>query len=584
MSAEVNKWDADLTRLAGIADPADRLIGVRDIILDAVTRVSHAGSFEVVADLPMLSVLRHTRASIEELRHRFPTGEATLFSRHSQQDLLKWLALLVWYDLGIINTNSVDLNVQVCLQTQRLSQEHRDELEELRVVLDSMSDWRLSHYTLRTFASILRSSTFEDQLSYQELCERIAETLQKTLDPQSGHSVLDEKYFHIAMDQLRELRTILQLRAHEQSRDTSGRGSLKADAAVHILSVGNQLGLIAFEDDRVHFWSSGQWNEAVARLEKLTAHAELSRKFDSEMVSVLRTEKSRIGYLLQDTTEPRRLNSIGFVDQVGRASPLADMLNACDDYAPSQSSVRGGDQVCISYWGRVPYSENPQYFYDDLRQTIYDGAEAILQYPHDPAKSLPPSGWPVPLLLSAYEKWYLEDLEEKHNIQLEVHCDLAATRDSFLRENSTKSTILHISTHGEAFSKTWELSNLCFASKEGSPTRVHVFDILGQNWSHLELVFLNSCLTSAGKHTSGEQPLSLAWAFLAGGAKSVIAARWVIEDRVAWQFMKHFYGRLLSDPECTVATAFQFARRKLREGSPGMLPSQWMAFVLLQTP
>jgi hypothetical protein len=316
----------------------------------------------------------------------------------------------------------------------------------------------------------------------------------------------------------------------------------------------------------------------------LTAHANLSRKFDSEMASALKMEDSKIGNLLQDTGEPRRLTSISFVDQVGRASPIAEMLNAQDDYAPPQIEVRCRNQRGISYWGRIPYSENEQYCYSDLNRTIFYGCEPILIYPHGPRQSFQTVGSPAPLLLSSYEKWYLEDLTKKHDLRLEVHCDGAASRNAFLHKSSTMSTILHISTHGTAFAKTWELSNLFFACNEGLPARVHVFDILCQDWSHLELVFLNSCLTSAGKHTSGEQPLSLAWAFLAGGAKCVIAARWIIEDRIAWRFMRHFYEQLLSEPRCTVATAFQCARRKLREDSASALPSQWMAFVLLQSP
>jgi CHAT domain-containing protein len=205
-----------------------------------------------------------------------------------------------------------------------------------------------------------------------------------------------------------------------------------------------------------------------------------------------------------------------------------------------------------------------------------------MEYPFDPPTIHHPIGDPPPLLLAAYEKWFLEDCAERYKIGLECHCDSYATRREFLDTVDTGATILHLSTHGQAFPDTWELSNLYFACDEDLPTRVHVFDLLAIDWSHLELVFLNSCLTSAGKHTSGEQPLSLAWGFLATGAKAVIATRWQIQDRVAFQFMKSFYEYLFARPEGNIPLAFQFARRQLRNDHRFGKPRQWMAFVLLQ--
>jgi CHAT domain-containing protein len=205
----------------------------------------------------------------------------------------------------------------------------------------------------------------------------------------------------------------------------------------------------------------------------------------------------------------------------------------------------------------------------------------VLRYPFDPPESFHPLDHPESLLLTAYERWFLEDLTARNEVFFTVHCDAAATREAFLAEDIGECTILHLSTHGEAFAETWEVSNLMFASQGMLPARVHAFDLLGRDWSRLELVFLNSCLSSAGKHTSGEQPLSLAWAFLAGGAKSVIASRWWIEDRVALQFMRMFYDHLLSSSSFNVALAFQFARHRLRDDPRFNRPSQWMSFVLM---
>ncbi len=61
------------------------------------------------------------------------------------------------------------------------------------------------------------------------------------------------------------------------------------------------------------------------------------------------------------------------------------------------------------------------------------------------------------------------------------------------------------------------------------------------DWSKTDLVFLNDCHSDVGRRSSGEGALSLAWAFSAGGAKAVIAARWSIDDDAAWYFAKCFY-------------------------------------------
>jgi hypothetical protein len=189
MNPANNKQNASVAGVEGIADPSERLGCVRDLVLSAVTGIRYR-ALEVAAEFPMLSVLRQTRAAIKELRQLFPTAEATLFQRKSQEELLKWLVFLILYDLGIINTNSTDLNVHVCLETERLSQKRRDELDELRTVLDSMNDWRLSHYNSRNFAKILRSSNINDRLAYQELCEQISVVLRNTLLSDIGDRLL----------------------------------------------------------------------------------------------------------------------------------------------------------------------------------------------------------------------------------------------------------------------------------------------------------------------------------------------------------------------------------------------------------
>ena len=60
-----------------------------------------------------------------------------------------------------------------------------------------------------------------------------------------------------------------------------------------------------------------------------------------------------------------------------------------------------------------------------------------------------------------------------------------------------------------------------------------------------ELVVLAACDTSAGEPVPGEGILALADAFLAAGARTVIASAWALDDRETTRFMREFYAALL---------------------------------------
>ena len=85
------------------------------------------------------------------------------------------------------------------------------------------------------------------------------------------------------------------------------------------------------------------------------------------------------------------------------------------------------------------------------------------------------------------------------------------------------------------------------------------------------LVVLSACEAGAGRLSSaGEAPDLLSWAFLASGARAVIApSRWV-EDSVTASFMEHFYARLIEGE--TAAAALAGAQRTLLEDGPDAWP------------
>ena len=58
------------------------------------------------------------------------------------------------------------------------------------------------------------------------------------------------------------------------------------------------------------------------------------------------------------------------------------------------------------------------------------------------------------------------------------------------------------------------------------------------------LVYLSACSSSTGQLISGESPITLAQAFHAAGAQSVIATLWPVSDIASSKFASLFYNFL----------------------------------------
>ncbi|MBS1830998.1 MAG: CHAT domain-containing protein, partial [Acidobacteria bacterium] len=94
-----------------------------------------------------------------------------------------------------------------------------------------------------------------------------------------------------------------------------------------------------------------------------------------------------------------------------------------------------------------------------------------------------------------------------------------------------------------------------------------------------DLVTLSACQSGAGRQIRGEGPQSLASAFLAAGAHTVVAARQPVDDAAARAFMTQFYAALAAGE--TKAAALQTAKRRLRDsGGPLANPQYWEPWIL----
>ncbi|MFN7936876.1 MAG: CHAT domain-containing tetratricopeptide repeat protein [Bryobacteraceae bacterium] len=93
------------------------------------------------------------------------------------------------------------------------------------------------------------------------------------------------------------------------------------------------------------------------------------------------------------------------------------------------------------------------------------------------------------------------------------------------------------------------------------------------------LVTLSACQSGVGRQIRGEGVQSLASAFLAAGAKTVLASRRPVDDAAARAFMAQFYAALANGE--TKAAALQTAKRRLRDsGGPLAQPQYWEPWIL----
>jgi CHAT domain-containing protein len=137
--------------------------------------------------------------------------------------------------------------------------------------------------------------------------------------------------------------------------------------------------------------------------------------------------------------------------------------------------------------------------------------------------------------------------------------------------------VLHLAVHARADARFPERSAVFLAAgapdEDGwlQPPEIASLGLDGA------LVVLSACESANGALVAGEGPLSLARAFFAGGAGSVIATRWPLRDDDAAFMMARFYRALGSG--ATVAAALRQARLEaMADGRPAEV---WAGFALL---
>ncbi|MBO3463717.1 CHAT domain-containing protein [Aetokthonos hydrillicola Thurmond2011] len=133
-----------------------------------------------------------------------------------------------------------------------------------------------------------------------------------------------------------------------------------------------------------------------------------------------------------------------------------------------------------------------------------------------------------------------------------------------LQDNLTGKKILHLATHGRFVPKFKDASYLLLGIRK--PLTIPQIQAL-TGLSNIHLVVLSACQTAlADRQQDGIEIASLAYYFLNGGAKAVIASLWQVNDTSTKDLMQHFYTYLAQNPQLTKAEALRLAQLSLLHG------------------
>ena len=153
-----------------------------------------------------------------------------------------------------------------------------------------------------------------------------------------------------------------------------------------------------------------------------------------------------------------------------------------------------------------------------------------------------------------------------------------ATKQAVLQKIHSVS-LIHIAAHGNA-----DRGDIALAPAQdikGKPRKeefVLTMSDISKVQLRAKLVVLSCCHSGRGQ-IKAEGVVGIARAFLGSGARSVLVSLWAVDDRATMQFMKHFYGNLVSG-KCASQSLHE--TMKSMRGNPQFCEvRKWAPFMLI---
>jgi CHAT domain-containing protein len=163
-------------------------------------------------------------------------------------------------------------------------------------------------------------------------------------------------------------------------------------------------------------------------------------------------------------------------------------------------------------------------------------------------------------------------LEADNHIHLQSLTDATASAAAFC-EKSSDYAVLHIATHAQAGGQN--LPRVEFFDRSLSAQEIYGLRL------NASLATLSACETGAGKYAGGEGVLSLARAFAAVGARSLVASHWTVNEFSTSQLFKSFYTYLFAgQTKSESLRAAKLAYLDSEAPDARKAPFYWAAFTL----
>jgi tetratricopeptide (TPR) repeat protein len=135
-------------------------------------------------------------------------------------------------------------------------------------------------------------------------------------------------------------------------------------------------------------------------------------------------------------------------------------------------------------------------------------------------------------------------------------------------------SVLHVACHGDFDTDAPLLARLMLSDRP-----VFAFEIVLAKLE-VDLVVLSACQTGRARAGLGGHVQSLAAAFLAAGAKSVIASLWPVEDEVGAECIERFYASLIEKPYQSIADSLRTAQQSMQSERDDLHINFWAPFAL----
>ena len=185
-------------------------------------------------------------------------------------------------------------------------------------------------------------------------------------------------------------------------------------------------------------------------------------------------------------------------------------------------------------------------------------------------------------------RWVKENFEKQG--QASVILTQAQATEARLRAAVTGRKVLHLACHGMADASYGNLFG-CLALAPGRPGDpnddgfLYAAEINGLHLEGCELAILSACQTNFGPEQSGEGVWNLSRAFLAAGARRVIASDWVVDDEAGATLVSYLSSYQAQSPKAgesqSTATALWKAKQQLRRNPKWQHPFYWSSLVLI---